>query len=98
MDELKAKLWFAAAGLFGGFIGQYTDKQPLTVQQRVGFIISGVATALFLIPWIASYVGLSTGEAVSGMSFIAGIYWKTIIMKAGELIELVKFPWGKKDA
>lgn len=98
MDELKTKLWYAAAGLFGGFIGQYADKQPLTVQQRLGFILSGVATALFLIPWIASYLNLSTGEAISGMSFIAGIYWKTIIMKVGEMIELVKLPWGKKDA
>lgn len=95
MDEIRAKLWLIAAGLFGGFIGQFTSNEPLTPAQRAGFILAGVGTALFLIPWAASYFGLNSTEATSALSFIAGIYWKKVILKAGELIDFVKLPWTK---
>lgn len=96
MEELKAKLWLIAAAFGGSFIGQYVSDEPLTHRQRVGFIIAGVCTAFFLIPWGLSYFGITGTEAASGCSFIAGAYWKKVVMKAGELVDLVRLP-GKAN-
>lgn len=97
MEELKAKLWLLLAGLSGGFVGQFTSNEPLTTKQRLGFILSGIVTALFIIPWASGYFGLSTAEASSGLAFVAGIYWKQVVTKAGELVDLIKLPWSKKN-
>lgn len=96
-DELRAKLWLLLAGLSGGFIGQFTSSEPLTQKQRLGFILSGMMTALFIVPWAAGYFGVSKTEATSVLAFVAGVYWKQIIIEAGKFIES-KIPWGKKNA
>lgn len=98
MEELKAKAWLIVAALGGSFIGQYISDEPLNNKQRLGFIIAGVCTALFLIPWALEYFGVSGTTAASGLSFIAGVYWKKVIVKAGELVDLVKLPSGVKKS
>lgn len=97
MDELKAKLLVLAAALGGGFVGQYISDEPLTAKQRVGFIIAGACTALFLIPWGLNYFGVSGAEAASGASFIAGMYWKKVVIRAGDAIDALKLPWAKRN-
>jgi len=96
VDELKSKAWIIIAALGGGFLGQYISDEPLTRPQRIGFIVSGVCTALFLIPWGLSYYGATQPEATSGASFLAGIFWKPIIMKAGGIIDFIRLPFGEK--
>lgn len=96
MDDLKAKLWLLAASLGGGFTGQLLADEPLTSKQRAGFIIAGCCTAIFLIPWALNYYGVTAQEAVSGSAFLAGAFWKRIIVKASELVDFIKLPFGDK--
>lgn len=94
-DEFKGKAWLLAAALAGAYIGLSSSSETLTRKQQLTYVISGVATAFFLLPWGASYFGFRGEEALSALSFITGIYWKKIIVKGGELIDIIKLPWSK---
>jgi hypothetical protein len=99
VDDLKTKLWLLAASLGGGFTGQLLADEPLSRNQRAGFIIAGCCTAIFLIPWILNYYGVTAQEAGTGAAFLAGAFWKRIIVKASDLIDLIRIPFvgAKKD-
>jgi FtsH-binding integral membrane protein len=96
-EELKRRLWLMAAGLAGGFITLNMRKQELTAGQQIAYLISALLVALFLTPWACEYFGIVTPSAVSGLAFVVGAFWQTVISKGAEVLQNWRVPVGGKS-
>lgn len=87
MDGLKHFLWLAAAGLSGAYIGMMMKPIQLTARHKMAYLVSGLLVAFWLTPVLCKYFNLVTPEEISGVAFISGAFWSSIMDKVKQKID-----------
>lgn len=61
------------AGIAGAVIALLAGENITSVRQAVTALSAGAGVAVFLVPWLAELVGVSSPNAVSALSFFSGL-------------------------
>lgn len=92
---LEKYLWYLAGGLFGGLLGQYISKEPMTPARRALHTICAMACAVFWTPVIARYYNIIDPEGIAAVAFGVGIFWLKLIEGLDNRIASLPLPWSK---
>lgn len=71
-----------------------TSKEPMSVNQRIAYLLSALLVALFITPWACEYFNITSPSAISGLGFFMGAFWQVVIVRGGEWLKGMKLPSG----
>ena len=82
-----SKAWaLLGAGLSGAIVALSLHNEKRSKFQALVFVVSGMLTALYLAPWIASLAGLEDPDSRMALSFAIGCGWQSVASRVIDFI------------